>query len=184
MLVGLPGGAISFCLTWIGAFGPRYFHNTRCLFGAILTLVPMLGALCLLVVPAENSWGIVASTWFAGCTAPPLGQAVGLMASNVKGNTKKSVIGAIFFVFYCVGCITGPQLWQREDAPRYSKGLATSVTSYGLLIILFGVYNITGRVSNKKRDNKHGMDLGNDSMAIDVDSDLTEMQDTGFRFAL
>ncbi|KAK5688053.1 hypothetical protein LTS10_000031 [Elasticomyces elasticus] len=184
MLVGLPGGAIAFCFTWIGALGPRYFHNTRCLFGAILTLAPMLGALCLLIVPAENSWGIVASTWFAGCTAPPLGQAVGLMASNVKGNTKKSVIGAVFFVFYCVGCITGPQLWQREDAPRYFKGCATSVTSCGLLIIIFGVYYVTGRISNRRRDNKHGMDLGNDSIAIDVDSDLTELQDDGFRFAL
>lgn len=184
MLVGLPGGAIAFCFTWIGALGPRYFRNTRCLFGAILTLAPMLGALCLLIVPAENSWGIVVSTWFAGCTAPPLGQAVGLMASNVKGNTKKSVIGAIFFIFYCVGCITGPQLWQREDAPRYSKGCATSVTSCGLLILTFGLYYVTGRISNKNRDNRHGMDLGDDSMAVSVDSDLTERQDKGFRFAL
>jgi hypothetical protein len=46
------------------------------------------------------------------------------------------------------------------------------------------VYNITGRISNKKRDNRHGMDLGNESMAIDVNSDLTEMEDAGFRFAL
>lgn len=184
MLVGLPSGGISFILTWIGALGPRYFNNTRCLFGIVLTLAPMLGALCLLVLPMENSWGIVASTWFAGCTAPPLGQAIGLMASNVKGNTKKSVIGALFFVFYCVGCITGPQLWQRQDAPRYAKGCATSVTSCGCLIITFAVYYITGRASNRKRDNRHGMDLGNESLGLSLDSDLTEKQDVGFRFSL
>lgn len=184
MLVGLPGGAIAFCFTWIGALGPTYFPNTRCLFGVVLTLAPMLGALCLLIVPSENSWGIVASTWFAGCTAPPLGQAVGLMASNVKGNTKKSVVSAIFFVFYCVGCITGPQLWQREDAPRYSKGCATSVTATGCLIITYMVYYISGRVSNRNRDQKMELDLGNESLGISVDSDLTERQDAGFRFSL
>ena len=133
MLVGLPSGAIAFTLTWIGALSPLYFPNSRCLIGTFLAAMPMLGSLLLLCLPAQNSWGIVVATWFPACSAPPLSIAVGLMASNLKGNTKKSVIGAIFFIFYCVGCISGPQLWQKQDAPRYFKGCIASVTSWGCL---------------------------------------------------
>ena len=184
MLVGLPGGAIAFCLTWMGALGPLYFPNTRCLFGAILTLAPLLGALCLRVLPAENSWGIVVSTWFAGCTAPPLGQAVGLMASNVRGNTKKSVVGAVFFIFYCVGCISGPQLWQKQDAPRYAKGMMTSLVSCICLELAFLVFFVSGKLSNKKRDRRMEVDFGDEAMGVDINSDLTEKEDKGFRYTL
>ncbi|CCF40729.1 hypothetical protein CH063_11216, partial [Colletotrichum higginsianum] len=127
MLVGLPSGAVAFILVWVGALGPRFLPNTRCFFGMFLAAVPLLGSLLLVVLPANLKWGIVASTWLAGSTAPPLGQVVGLMASNIKGNTKKSVVSAIFFIFYCIGCIVGPQLWQKQDAPRYTKGCITSI---------------------------------------------------------
>lgn len=92
MLVGLPSGAVAFVLTWIGALSPLYFPNSRCFIGIFLAAMPMLGSLLLLLLPAHNSWGIVVSTWFAGSSAPPLSIAVGLMASNVKGNTKKAVV--------------------------------------------------------------------------------------------
>lgn len=145
--------------------------------------MPMLGSLLLLLLPARASWGIVVSTWFAGCTAPPLGQAVGLMASNVKGNTKKSVVSAVFFVFYCVGCIVGPQLWQKEDAPRYAKGCIASVVSFVCLISAFLVHYFTAKVSNEKRDRAAAAQISHDQLAgMSVDSDLTELQDAGFRY--
>ncbi|KAL0934893.1 pantothenate transporter [Colletotrichum truncatum] len=182
MLVGLPSGAIAFILVWIGGLGPRFFPNTRCLFGVFLAMVPMLGSLLLVVLPSHLSWGIVASTWLAGSTAPPLGQVVGLMASNVKGNTKKSVVSAVFFIFYCIGCIVGPQLWQKEDAPRYTKGCITSVVSFGCLIIALFVHYFTSKITNKKRD-KLAAESGDDYLeGVETDSDLTEQKDKGFRY--
>ncbi|KAF2165736.1 hypothetical protein M409DRAFT_67092 [Zasmidium cellare ATCC 36951] len=183
MLVGLPGGCVAFCLTWIGALGPLYIRNSRCFFGVLLAAVPMLGSILLLALPARMAWGIVGSTWLAGSSAPPLGQAVGLMASNVKGNTKKSVVAAVFFVFYCVGCIVGPQLWQKQDAPRYTKGCITSVTSWGLLIVSFLLYVVLGRRANRTRDKLTG-DTDVSSGAISTDSDSTELQDHAFRYTL
>ncbi|KAL3434354.1 major facilitator superfamily domain-containing protein [Aspergillus tetrazonus] len=180
MLVGLPGGAIAFALVWIGALIPMKWPNARCFGGIFLCSMPMIGSLLLLILPASNSWGIVVSTWLAACTAPPLGIAVGLMASNVRGNTKKSVVGAIFFVLYCVGCIASPQLWQAEDAPRYIKGCITSVVSWGLLIIVLLVFYATARYSNRKRDK--GLYGGSEEPIITADSDLTERQDRGFRY--
>lgn len=131
MLVGLPGGDLAFILVWVGALVPLYYPNTRCFTGTFLAFCPMLGSVLLQALPASNSWGIVVSTSFASASAPPLGIAVDLMASNVRGNTKKPVVGAVFFVVYCVGCISSPQLWQAEDAPRYNKGCITAVAAGG-----------------------------------------------------
>ncbi|KAJ9636855.1 hypothetical protein H2199_007849 [Coniosporium tulheliwenetii] len=187
MLVGLPSGAVAFILTWIGAISPLYFPNSRCYIGILLASMPMLGSLLLLTLPAHMSWGIVVSTWFAGSSAPPLSIAIGLMSSNVKGNTKKAVVGAIFFVFYCVGCISGPQLWQRQDAPRYYKGCIASVTSWGLLIISFLAYSYSAKYSNRKRDRealegRQGSVVADNNIGVSVDSDLTERQDRAFRY--
>ncbi|GME41877.1 unnamed protein product [Neofusicoccum parvum] len=154
MLVGLPGGAFAFALTWIGALGPLYFRNSRCFFGIFMASVPMLGSLLLLLLPASTPWGIVASTWLASCMPPVWGQVLALIASNVKGNTKKSVVGALAFIFFCVGNITAPQLWQREDAPRYLKGCIASVASYCCLIIAFFGYYLVGKYSNEKEDRR------------------------------
>ncbi len=180
MLVGLPGGAVAFALVWIGALIPTKWPNARCFGGIFLCSVPLVGSLLLLTLPASNGWGIVVSTWLAACTAPPLGIAVGLMASNVRGNTKKSVVGAIFFVLYCVGCISSPQLWQAEDAPRYIKGCITSIVSWGLLIVVLLVFFVSARFSNRKRD--RGVYGGSEGPIITADSDLTEKQDRGFRY--
>lgn len=181
MLVGLPGGAVAFILVWIGALIPMKWPNARCFGGIFLCAVPMIGSLLLLTLPASNSWGIVVSTWLAACTAPPLGISVGLMASNVRGNTKKSVVGAIFFVLYCVGCIASPQLWQSEDAPRYIKGCITSVVSFCLMIIALLIFYFSAKRSNHKRD--RGLYRGAEETAFTADSDLTERQDRGFRYS-
>jgi hypothetical protein len=106
------------------------------------------------------------------------------MASNVRGNTKKSVVGAVFFVMYCVGCISSPQLWQARDAPRYRKGCITSVCSWGLLIVLLSIFYITARQSNMKKDARTSSLEGSQipETVVTVDSDLTEKQDTRFRY--
>jgi ACS family allantoate permease-like MFS transporter len=182
MLVGLPSGGVSFVLVWVGALGPLFFPNSRCLVGIFVASMPLMGTLLLLFLPASNSWGIVVSTWFAGSTAPPLSVAVGLMASNVKGNTKKSVVSAIFFVFYTIGCIAGPQLWQKQDAPRYTKGCITSIVSWICLVVCFLVHYFTAQWSNRRRDARTDVSALGDGVGVSVDSDYTEKQDHLFRY--
>jgi MFS family permease len=187
MLVGLPSGGVSFILVWIGALVPAFYPNTRCLVGLFLASMPLMGTLLLLLLPASNSWGIVVSTWFAGSTAPPLSVAVGLMASNVKGNTKKSVVSAVFFVFYTIGCITGPQLWQKHDAPRYTKGCIISIISWACLMGCFVLFYVTGRSSNSKREREVAgtafQSSKDEQRGVSVDSDMTEKLDRHFRYS-
>ncbi|KAF9869749.1 major facilitator superfamily transporter [Colletotrichum karsti] len=195
MLVGLPGGAISFVTIWISALVPRFFPGTRVYTSIGLSLIPLLGSAMLLALPAKgNDWGIVASTWLAACCSSLLSSSASMMASNVKGNTKKSVVSAGFFIVYCVGCIVSPQAWTESDAPRYTKGCILSIASWIGLILTYVVYGVAIRRENAKRDGLAGegnyeyMVGGHDGgqqalqMGVAVDSDLTDVQDKGFRY--
>ncbi|KEF55276.1 uncharacterized protein A1O9_08930 [Exophiala aquamarina CBS 119918] len=184
LLVGLPGGALAFCLVWIGALVPTHYPNARCYTGLFVVAMPLLGSLLLLLLPASKNWGIVVSTWFAGSTAPPLNIVLGLLASNVRGNTKKSVVGAIFFIIFCVGSIASPQFWQAADAPRYRKGCIVSVCSWAVLLTMLMTFLFTAKRSNAKRDLKaqEDSDYSEQGVPVSVDSDHTERQDCRFRY--
>ena len=186
MLVGLPSGAVSLIFVWVGALGPALFPNMRCVIGVFVTSIPLMGTLLLLLLPASNAWGIVVSTWFASSSTPSFSVAMGLMASNVKGNTKKSVVSAIFFIFYTVGSVVGPQLWQKQDAPRYKKGCYASIISWSCLIVSFMVYYVTAKRSNRKREALVGnmfQEIDGVQLGISVDSNHTEKEDKMFRYS-
>lgn len=104
MLVGLPSGALQIITIWTAALGMRYTKNKRWLFGILLSCVPLLGSILLLSMPASAGWGIVVSTWLAACSSSLIVVSLSIVASNVKGNTKKSVVSGVFFVAYCTGC--------------------------------------------------------------------------------
>ena len=193
MLVGLPGGAINFCTVWTSALVPRFFPGSRIYTSIGLTCVPFLGSILLLSLPTEYKWGIVASTWLAACSSALLSCAASLMASNVKGNTKKSAVSAGFFISYCVGCIVSPQAWMETDAPRYVKGCTLSIAAWSLLILTFVGYGIALRRKNNARDRKAELGYedyiipsGHDGLqsGVAVDSDLTDKQDKAFRYTL
>ncbi|KAH7011473.1 major facilitator superfamily domain-containing protein [Ilyonectria destructans] len=199
MLVGLPGGAINFSTVWLSALIPRMFPGTRIYTAIGLTLVPLVGSIVLLSLPVHAdsgaSWGIVAATWLAACSSAPLCACAGLIASNVKGNTKKSIVSAGFFITYCVGCIVSPQAWQEEDAPRYTKGCILSIASWIAMLVTLSTYMVLIKRKNSTRDAKaaegrveylSGSRLGEGShtqIGVSVDSDLTDLGDKGFRYS-
>ncbi|KAI5456787.1 major facilitator superfamily domain-containing protein [Mariannaea sp. PMI_226] len=197
MLVGLPGGLVNFCTVWVGALVPRFFPNARTFTGMGLCLVPLTGAVLLIALPSEGyDWGIVVGTWMGACSAALVASAASIIASNVKGNTKKSVVSTGFFISFCVGCIVSPQAWTADQAPRYTKGCILSVVSLCVSMCGYVVYRILASRENKKRDAKLAAgqaeyspeyidpSVNTTGDGIDIDSDLTEIQDLGFRYIL
>ncbi|KAM0555088.1 hypothetical protein ACHAPJ_006437 [Fusarium lateritium] len=198
MLVGLPGGALNFATVWISALVPHYLPNTRIYTAIVLCLVPLSGSIVLLTLPAaaggKPSWGIVAATWLASCPSAPLSSCASLLASNVKGNTKKGFVTAGFFFAYCVGSIAGPQAWLEEEAPRYSRGCILSIASWSAVIVLLAIYLTTLKRKNKIRDRKAeaGVMHYRSTAPVDrtthtqagvaEDSDLTDLGDKAFRY--
>lgn len=193
MLVGLPCGAMEILVTWIAALGMRYTKNLRNFWGILLTLVPLIGSALMMSIPKSEKWGIVVSTWLAACSSSLMVITTSMIATNVKGNTKKSAVSALFFVGYSVGCISGPQLWQAKDAPRYIKGCISSLVSWSLLIVTFVVYYFYLKRENRKRMalllavvEESEIDGGKteDHVGVEVDSDLTDWQDLKFLYTL
>ncbi|KAF4977773.1 hypothetical protein FZEAL_5739 [Fusarium zealandicum] len=199
MLVGLPGGAINFTTVWLSALIPRIVPGTRIYTAMGLCLVPIVGSIILLTLPVDvdgsASWGIVAATWLAACTSAPLCSCASLVASNVKGNTKKSIVSAGFFITYCVGCIVGPQAWQEKEAPRYANGNILSIASWIAFIITLAVYMVMIKRKNSVRDRKSSEGLSeyasgpqvaegsHTQIGVSVDSDLTDLGDKRFRYS-
>ena len=70
----------------------RYTKNWRWAWGIFATAIPFIGSILLLSLPASNSWGIVVSTWLAAQSSDLIVISLSLVASNVKGNTKKSTV--------------------------------------------------------------------------------------------
>ncbi|KAJ9139406.1 MFS general substrate transporter [Pleurostoma richardsiae] len=184
MLVGLPSGAMQIITVWVFALGMRYTNNYRWIWGLFATTIPLIGSILLLCLPASNDWGIVVSTWLAAQSSDLIVVTLSLVASNVKGNTKKSVVNAVYFVGYSVGCISGPQLWQAKDAPRYRKGCISSIVSWCLLYLCFLAYFALCKRENKKRDRLCEATVVDDAAGTSVGSDLTDKQDLNFRYKL
>lgn len=184
MLVGLPSGAIQILTIWTCAFGMRHTKNFRWAWGIFATVIPLIGSILLLCLPASNGWGIVVSTWLAAQSSDLILISLSLIASNIKGNTKKSTVNAMYFVWYSVGCIIGPQLWQSQDAPRYSKGCISSIVSWVLLLACFVGYYIVCRHHNQKRKAMGADEAADEHIGIALDSDMTDSQDTKFKFTL
>lgn len=193
MLVGMPAGALNTATVWVSALVPRMLPGTRTYTAIGLCLVPLLGAVLLMTLPADEGWGIIVSTWMGGCSSALLSSAASIIASNVKGNTKKSVVSAAFFISYCVGCIVGPFAWTQADAPRYKTGCILSLASMIALIITFVVFIFTVKKKNAKRDAKAAegnadyiveKGQGHQRSGVSTDSDLTDVQDKGFRYII
>lgn len=114
LLYGAPSGAVQIAFIWFGV-GLCTMLRRRAISIMLIGLVPLTGSILLFVLPAENSWGIIVASWLASINNATSVIFMSMLASNVRGNTKKSTINAMFNIGYCVGFIVGPQLWYVND---------------------------------------------------------------------
>ncbi|QPC77732.1 hypothetical protein HYE68_008484 [Fusarium pseudograminearum] len=195
MLVGLPAGLLNFITSWVSALVPKFFPDTRIYTAICLILIPLSGSIMLFVFSSQTnetySWGVVVSTWLATCYTAPLCSCAGLLASNVKGNTKKSVVGAGFFIAYSIGSIIAPQMWGRKGDTRYLTGYTFTITNWCLLMLVLITYLVTIKKENRTRDCRAASrrvdpEGGRDDALIGVseDSDLTDSLDKKFRYSM
>lgn len=109
-----------------------------------------------------------------------MGLLLSLSASNVKGNTKRAVVNAVFFVGYCTGGLAAPQLWTH--APRYTQGVTTSIITWCLMNLFVGSYWALNAYQNKQKDREiaeHPEGFG-----YHPGDDITDKQDRTFKYSL
>ncbi|KAJ5739620.1 hypothetical protein N7533_012404 [Penicillium manginii] len=182
MLYTSPAGAVQIIFVWVGIFLCYLWPDRRCAIIIGLTIVPLTGIILLFVLPLSSGWGMIAASWLASVISNIFSIPLSLYASNTRGNTKKAIINALFFVGYAVGAICGPLLWNAENAPRYRSGLILALISWIVFIPTVAVYWSLCAHENKVRS------------MVEIDfcqhvtgaprKDLTDKEDLNFRYTL
>ncbi|KAK9776114.1 putative Major facilitator superfamily (MFS) profile domain-containing protein [Seiridium cardinale] len=90
MLVSLPADVIPIVWIWVVVLGVRYTKTPRSFWGIVATIPPLIGNIGVAALPRSSYWEIVVCIWMATTLLPFLVAVLGLIASKVKGNTKKS----------------------------------------------------------------------------------------------
>lgn len=177
MLASLPAGVLQIIMIWIVVVGIRVTKIPRSCWGIIASIPPLVDNICLLVLPMDARWGIVGCTWMATVLSPTTVVFLSLIASNFKGNTKKSVASNSYFILYAAAAIAGPQLW--TNAPRYIEGVITDIVAIGACIVVFTLFGLSVGWENKRRDKNDHRTAEEQGSG---DADVTGKQDKGFRY--
>lgn len=210
MLYTAPSGAAQVLLLWVGVAGCWLFPTNRTLVVLALIIPPFVGNVLLLKLSLDSGWGMIVSSWLvspsfwinqlmctllikvfysqASCITAVMSPLLSLAASNVKGNTKRSVVNAMFFIGYCAGCIGAPQLWTEK--PRYFNGVVTGIVTWCLLFIVVFCYRLVCVRENAARDKAQAQEIVSESAGeIRLDehgafkSDHTDKEDKKFRYS-
>lgn len=189
MLYTAPSGAVQIAMLWIGVGACVLLPKQRTLVALGLVIPPLIGCVCLLELSLDAGWGMIVASWLASCITAPWSILISLTASNVKGNTKRSVVNAMFFIGYSAGCIGSPQLWTHK--PRYFSGVVTGIVTWCLLFMTIIAYRIVCSRDNVKRaaEEEQGSPqaIGGTEVSLDDTgaprTDLTDKEDREFRYS-
>jgi ACS family allantoate permease-like MFS transporter len=80
-----------------------------------------------------------------------------IIASDVAGYTKKTIVSAILFLAYCAGNISGPQVFFAREAPHYQTGCKICIACLCLGIVDILVLRQYMDWENKRRDRHQGL---------------------------
>ncbi|KAF9692789.1 hypothetical protein EKO04_008999 [Ascochyta lentis] len=187
MLYTAPSGAVQVLLLWIGVLGCWFFPHNRTHVVLALIIPPLIGNVLLLKLSLDAGWGMIAASWLASCITAVMSPLLSLTASNVKGNTKRSVVSAVFFIGYCAGCIASPQLWTEK--PRYFKGVVTALVTWCALFAVVVAYWLVCKRDNSRRDaisretvHETVLDVVLDKNGAPI-TDVTDKEDPRFRYS-
>ncbi|KAL6834448.1 major facilitator superfamily domain-containing protein [Trichoderma camerunense] len=175
----------------VGVLTLKWPH-TRFLFMIISTIPGFVGMLALGLLPTEGRrmlwirWGLYLMTATSRSTGLMMWT---LFPSNVAGRTKKSVIGTVMFIAYCVGGAVGPQTFRAEWAPRYISAIILCGIMYGVVIALFIAWRFYYIMENKRRAKViKEMGMAPEQSAhqgkINGESDMTDRQNIHFIYSM
>jgi MFS transporter, ACS family, allantoate permease len=94
------------------------------------------------------------------------------------------VVNSIFFISYSLGNIISPQAFLQSEAPRYQTGIAVTLASFAINIMLFSSLYYVYRWENKRRDKAAAgqPELTEDEKTRLAFSDLTDNENKTMRY--
>ncbi|KAH8890653.1 putative MFS allantoate transporter [Thozetella sp. PMI_491] len=184
-LLQIPYGALIFFAILICVFlNHGLSGNNRCWFIILFLLPNVAGAFGLHFVPEEQRIGRLVCYYLTGSINAPFVMLLSLQTANTAGHTKKVTVSAILFLGYCVGNIAGPFFYKTEQAPTYSLGIWSMITSHFLEIAVVLIMRFALQWENRRRDREYGPVDGSNQGDLNATAfeDLTDRENKNFRY--
>ncbi|KAI5254828.1 MFS general substrate transporter [Aureobasidium subglaciale] len=163
----------------------------RLYFMIVSTIPPFVGFLGMAFIPNNPSmkwtkWGM----YFM--TVPyviSLFLAWSLIPSNTAGRTKRTFTSSFTFVGYCVGNMTGSQIFKAKDAPFYVPGVVGCAVCFGLEFAVLVCWRIVLVLRNRRLDKTIALDgLSEEERTLRAkkmgEEDKTDFENPYFRYTL
>ncbi|TNY23534.1 permease of the major facilitator superfamily [Rhodotorula diobovata] len=182
LLYGAPGGAVLLVsVITLMHLGDRLRKRLLC--GILSLCISLLGVLLIWLLPTEIKVGRLIGYYLSLVATVGFIVVLSLLSSNVSGSSKKTTVSALFFIFYAVGNLIGPQTFRAQDAPRYGPALATfaAVIGFGMADLAL-IWWLNAR-ENRRRD-EAARDKGYEQQQeVNADElDLTDRENPAFRY--
>jgi hypothetical protein len=185
VLVGIPahfiaGGAI-FAGGWLSG---RYKNITTWLIAGVL-IPPVIGSSIIYSLEGKAVRLFAYYLLMTAYASNPL--TLGLIATNVKGATKKMTVTALLFLGYCAGNIAGPQFFRSDEAPKYPMGFRAVLISYALSILAalaLRIYLVWQNRSRTLIQGAEGSRMDGGGVLLGEDEDITDYETRNFVYRL
>ncbi|KAF2417680.1 MFS general substrate transporter [Tothia fuscella] len=193
LLLTMPQGACQVVMVLTSAYLTTVFRKSRCIIIAILLCISLLGWILVGYLPHRTTGEKLFGVFIFGGYAAAFPLSLSMIASDVQGFTKKTVVQGILFLAYTAGNIAGPQVFFAEEAPNYRTGYQTYIICLCLSIFVILVLRQYMDFENKRRDRVQGVCIevepkikGSNGL-VELPSaglDETDGEQDGFRYIL
>lgn len=197
LLLGMPQGACQVIFALTAALLATKLRKSRCIIIACLLCVAMLGWCLVGYLPESHIGGRLGGVFIFAAYASGFPLSLSIIASDVGGYTKKTVVSAIVFLAYCAGNISGHQVFFARQAPHYRTGCKICIICLCLGILDILVLRQYMDWDNKKRDRVQGFCIeAEPSKLVELDGgsgvvqlppsglDETDLEQESFRYIL
>ncbi|RFU28736.1 hypothetical protein B7463_g7630, partial [Scytalidium lignicola] len=167
ILLNIPFGAVQIIATMGGAALATYLKKKGPVL-ALLCLPPIAGCVMLLCIEhTSDNRGPLLVGYYLISVYPGISPLIySWSAQNTAGETKKKATTAVLFIGQSAGNIIGPHLYTTAEAPRYKRGLTSSLTLFIVIIILVAFTTLYLIILNKSHARKR-VQVGKSSVVVD-----------------
>ncbi|KAI1458236.1 MFS general substrate transporter [Annulohypoxylon moriforme] len=191
LILNIPKYSFSIIFFFLVGYIATRKKDTRMWIMMLSNITPIVGFLMVAILPNDpqykwTKWTgyfitspFITSTFFAWSLVP----------SNVAGRTKRTLCTTITFIGYCVGNMTGTQIFRDKDAPRYIPGLIACAVCLAAQMVVIFLWRMVFVMRNRRLDMrmselgiteedriKAGKEMG--------EHDCTDLHNPFFRYAM
>lgn len=185
LLLQMPGGLVDIvCKIGFGTLSDKLVDRT--IPAIIAILIPMIGGIMMIAIPAHATGGLLVGYYFISCAGASWGLVMVMISNNTVGYTKKATVNGIQILAYGAGNWIGPQTFRSTDAPHYFHGKLMVAIMYGAAACVLIAIRIVNIMENKRRDKAQEIELSNPDQEVlegeDGLLDRTDFQQKNFRY--